>query len=71
MTEKIDAYLDNLQVGSELWDKEFMLAGEIDGWAASKLALFAESHPFHNQQQVGAMKVTGNDSLPVVEKIQT
>ncbi|XP_051942676.1 nesprin-2 [Hippocampus zosterae] len=64
VTEKIDAYLDNLQVGSELWDKEFMLAGEIDGWAASKLALFAESHPFHNQQQVGAM----TDEIQAYEK---
>ncbi|XP_077477537.1 uncharacterized protein syne2b [Stigmatopora argus] len=56
MTEKTDTHLDNLQVGSELWDKQLMLGAEIDGWSASKLAAFAESHPFHNRRQVLAMK---------------
>ncbi|XP_077395395.1 uncharacterized protein syne2b isoform X3 [Festucalex cinctus] len=56
VTEKIDAYADNLRVGLELWEKELTLGGEIEGWAASKLASFAEGHPFHNQQQVLAME---------------
>ncbi|KAM9786747.1 uncharacterized protein syne2b isoform 3-T3 [Syngnathus typhle] len=62
--EKVDAYMDNLQVGSELWDKELALGAEIDNWIASKLALFAESHPFHNQQQVLALK----EEIQVYEK---
>lgn len=57
MTEKTDAYMDNLQVGLELWEKQLMLGGEVDGWAGAKLALFATSHPFHNEQQVLDMKV--------------
>ncbi|XP_061531422.1 uncharacterized protein syne2b isoform X2 [Phycodurus eques] len=56
ITEKIDTYMDNLQVGLELWNKQLMLGGEIDSWTACKLALFAESHPFHSRQQVLAMK---------------
>ncbi|XP_061890413.1 uncharacterized protein LOC133640784 [Entelurus aequoreus] len=56
MTEKTDSYMDNLKVGLELWEKQLMLGGEIDGWVATKLALFAESHPFHKQEQVVAMK---------------
>lgn len=57
MTEKTDAYIDNLQVGLELWEKQLMLGGEVDSWAGAKLALFAESHPFHSEKQVLAMKV--------------
>lgn len=57
VTEKTDAYLDNLRVGLELWEKQLSLGGEVDSWAGAKLALFAESHPFHNQQHVSDMKV--------------
>lgn len=57
MTEKTDAYMDNLRVGLELWEKQLSLGGEVDSWAGAKLALFAESHPFHNQQNVSDMKV--------------
>lgn len=57
VTEKTDAYLDNLRVALELWEKQLMLGGEVDGWAAAKLALFAESHPFHTEQQVLLMRV--------------
>ena len=57
VTEKTEAYVDNLQVGLELWEKQLMLGGEVDSWAGAKLALFAESHPFHNEQQVLAMRV--------------
>ncbi|KAK5917061.1 hypothetical protein CgunFtcFv8_011982 [Champsocephalus gunnari] len=56
VTEKTDAYMDNLQVGQELWEKQLMLGGEVDSWAGAKLALFAESHPFQSEQQVLAMK---------------
>ncbi|XP_075344165.1 uncharacterized protein LOC142402517 [Odontesthes bonariensis] len=55
ITEKTDAYMDNLRVGLELWEKQLMLGGEVDSWAGAKLTLFAESHPFHNEQQVLAM----------------
>lgn len=57
VTEKTDAYMDNLRVGLELWDKQLSLGGEVDSWAGAKLALFAGSHPFHNQQHVSDMKV--------------
>lgn len=57
VTEKTDAYVDNLRVGLELWEKQLMLGGEVDSWAGAKLALFAESHPFHNEQQVLDMTV--------------
>ncbi|XP_041669127.1 nesprin-2-like [Cheilinus undulatus] len=56
VTEKTDAYMDNLRVGLELWDKQLMVGGEVDTWAGSKLAMFAESHPFHNEQQVLDMR---------------
>ncbi|KAK7884441.1 hypothetical protein WMY93_027564 [Mugilogobius chulae] len=56
VTEKTDAYMDNLQVALELWDKQLMLGAEVDSWAGAKLALFAASHPFHNEQQVFAMR---------------
>ncbi|XP_068456286.1 nesprin-2 [Clinocottus analis] len=56
VTEKTDAYMDNLQVGLELWDKQLMLGEEVDGWAGAKLSMFSESHPFHNEQQVLAMR---------------
>lgn len=49
--------MDNLRVGLELWEKQLSLGGEVDSWAGAKLALFAESHPFHNQQNVSDMKV--------------
>ena len=58
VTEKTDAYVDNLRVGLELWEKQLMLGGEVDSWAGAKLALFAESHPFHNEQQVLDMRVS-------------
>lgn len=57
VTEKTDAYMDNLRVGLELWEKQLMLGGEVDSWAGAKLALFAESHTFYNEQQVLTMKV--------------
>lgn len=57
VTEKTDAYMDNLRVGLELWEKQLMLGGEVDSWAGAKLALFAESHPFSDEQQVLAMRV--------------
>ncbi|CAI5697152.1 unnamed protein product [Oreochromis niloticus] len=56
VTEKTDAYMDNLRVGLELWEKQLMLGGEVDSWAGAKLALFAESHTFYNEQQVLTMK---------------
>ncbi|KAG7509989.1 nesprin-2-like [Solea senegalensis] len=56
VTEKTDAYMDNLRVGLELWDKQLMLGGEVDVWAGAKLALFAESHPFYNEQDVLTMR---------------
>jgi len=57
MTEKTDAYLDNLQVALELWEKQLLLGEELDGWAGATLATFAESHPFHSEEQVLAMRV--------------
>lgn len=57
VTEKTDAYMDNLRVGLELWEKQLMLGGEVDSWAGAKLALFAESHAFYNEQQVLTVKV--------------
>ncbi|CAG5866901.1 unnamed protein product [Menidia menidia] len=56
VTEKTDAFMDNLRVGLELWEKQLMLGGEVDSWAGAKLSLFAESHPFHNEKQVLAMR---------------
>ncbi|XP_047197727.1 nesprin-2 isoform X1 [Hippoglossus stenolepis] len=56
VTEKTDACMDNLKVGLELWEKQLMLGGEVDNWAGAKLALFAASHPFYNEQDVLAMK---------------
>lgn len=50
--------MDNLRVGLELWEKQLTLGAEVDSWAGAKLALFAESHPFHNEQQVHAMRVS-------------
>lgn len=57
MTEKTDGYMDNLRVGLELWEKQLMVGAEVDRWAGEKLAVFAESHPFHNEQQVLHMRV--------------
>lgn len=65
MTEKTDACMDNLQVGLELWEKQLVLGGEVDDWAGAKLTLFAESHPFHNEQQVLAMRVRFPYRVPV------
>ncbi|KAJ0009234.1 hypothetical protein NQD34_016649 [Periophthalmus magnuspinnatus] len=56
VTEKTDSYMDNLQVALELWDKQLSLGSEVDSWAGAKLSLFAASHPFHNEQQVFAMR---------------
>ncbi|KAM7376415.1 hypothetical protein PAMP_006150 [Pampus punctatissimus] len=56
VTEKTDAYMDNLRVGLELWEKQLIVGGEVDNWAGAKLALFSESHPFNNEQQVLAMR---------------
>ncbi|KAG8013457.1 Nesprin-2 [Nibea albiflora] len=56
VTEKTDAYMDNLRVGLELWEKQLIVGAEVDSWAGSKLAMFAESHPFHNEQQVLDMR---------------
>ena len=58
VTEKTDSHADNLQVGLELWDKQLGLGAEVDSWAGAKLALFAESHPFHSEEQVLAMRVS-------------
>lgn len=57
VTEKTDAYMDNLRVALELWEKQLIVGGEVDTWAGAKLVLFAESHPFNNEQQVLAMRV--------------
>lgn len=57
VTEKTDTYMDNLVVGLELWEKQLMLGGEVDSWAGSKLALFAQSHPFYKEQEVLDMRV--------------
>ncbi|KAM4540338.1 nesprin-2-like [Fundulus diaphanus] len=56
VTEKTDAYMDNLRVGLELWEKQLMLGGEVDSWAGAKLALFAGGNPFNNEPQVLAMR---------------
>lgn len=71
MTEKTDAYLDNLQVGVELWDKQLMLGEEVDRWAGAKLALFAEGHPFHSEQQVLSMKVRLRPLSFLQEELET
>lgn len=60
--------MDNLQVGLELWEKQLMLGGEVDRWAGAKLALFAETHPFHQEQQVLDMRVRGTTALAAVTK---
>ncbi|KAG5285203.1 hypothetical protein AALO_G00000710 [Alosa alosa] len=41
----------------ELWEKQLALGSEVDTWAAAKMAVFAESHPFHSEKQVLDMKV--------------
>lgn len=64
VTEKTDSCLDNLRMGLELWDKQLMLGGEVDGWAGAKLALFAESHPFQNEQEVLTMRVR-HKTIPI------
>lgn len=57
VTEKTDAYMDNLRVGLELWEKQLLLGGEVDSWAGAKLALFAEGNPFSDEKQVLAFRV--------------
>uniref|UniRef100_A0AAR2KFY0 Calponin-homology (CH) domain-containing protein n=1 Tax=Pygocentrus nattereri TaxID=42514 RepID=A0AAR2KFY0_PYGNA len=56
VSEKTDTYMDNLRVGLELWEKQLMLGGELEGWAAAKLNLFAESHPLSTEREVLLMK---------------
>eukprot|EP00064_Thunnus_orientalis_P017569 superscaffoldBa00003775_g17653 len=56
VTEKTDAYMDNLRVALEVWEKQLIMGGEVDSWAGAKLVLFSESHPFNNEQQVLAMR---------------
>src|SRR4029434_7546546 len=51
------AHMDSLCVGLELWDKQLMLGTELDTWAAAKMAVFAQSHPFHSEEQVMEVKV--------------
>lgn len=64
MTEKTDAYADNLRVGLELWEKQLSLGAEVEGWAGAQLALFAQNRAFHRQQDVSDMKVTGALGTP-------
>nr|XP_020467229.1 uncharacterized protein LOC109966618 [Monopterus albus] len=64
VTEKTDAYVDNLRVVLERWEKQLMLGEEVNDWARAKLSLFAKSHPFHNEQQVLAMK----DEIHTIEE---
>ncbi|XP_062851798.1 nesprin-2 [Trichomycterus rosablanca] len=56
VSEKTDAYMDNLRVGLELWEKQLMLGGELEVWAAAKLNLFAQSHPFSTEKEVLQVK---------------
>ncbi|KAL2098631.1 hypothetical protein ACEWY4_005111 [Coilia grayii] len=56
VTEKTDSYSDNLCVGLELWEKQLVLGGEVESWAANKMAALAQSHPFHSETQVAHMK---------------
>ena len=57
VTEKSESYMDNLQVALEQWERQLGLGAEVEAWAAAKLAVFAESHPFHSEQQVLDMRV--------------
>lgn len=57
VSEKADSYLDSLRMGLEVWEKQLMLGGELDVWAAVKLGLFAASHPFSSEKEVFQMKV--------------
>lgn len=57
VSEKTDSYLDNLRMGLEVWEKQLMLGGELEAWAAAKLCLFAESHPFSSEKEVFRVKV--------------
>ncbi|XP_042565729.1 nesprin-2-like [Clupea harengus] len=56
VSEKTDSHMDSLCVGLELWDKQLMLGAELDTWAAAKMAVFAQSHPFHSEEQVMEVK---------------
>ena len=49
--------MDNLRVALELWEKQLLLGAEVEGWGAAKLAVFAQSHPFHSENQVLDMRV--------------
>ena len=57
VTEKSEAYMDSLQVALELWEKQLVLGAELEVWAAARLAVFAESHPFHSEQHILDMRV--------------
>ncbi|CAL8302952.1 unnamed protein product, partial [Boreogadus saida] len=56
VTEKSESYMDNLQVALEQWERQLGLGAEVEAWAAAKLAVFAESHPFNSEQQVLDMR---------------
>lgn len=58
VSEKTDTHMDNLRVALELWDKLLLIGSEVDNWMGSKLAMFAESQPFQNEQDVITMQVT-------------
>ncbi|KAJ7990956.1 hypothetical protein DPEC_G00292250 [Dallia pectoralis] len=64
VTEKTDSYIDNLSVALEMWEKQLLFGVEMDTWAGSKLAQFAESHPFQNEQEV----LTVTDEIQVHEE---
>lgn len=57
VSEKTDSYVDSLRLGLEVWEKQLMLGEELDVWAAAKLGIFAESHPFSSEKEVFEMKV--------------
>lgn len=57
VSEKTDGYLDGLRMGLEVWEKQLMLGEELEAWAAAKLSLFTESHPFSSEKEVFQMKV--------------
>lgn len=57
VSEKTDSYVDNLRMGLEVWEKQLMLGGELEVWAAAKLGLFAESDPFSSEKEIFETKV--------------
>ncbi|KAG5846987.1 hypothetical protein ANANG_G00120830 [Anguilla anguilla] len=56
VTEKTDSHLDNLRLGLALWEKLLQLGREIESWTGEKMALLAEGHPFHSEQDVQAFQ---------------